>query len=73
MALPPCTHVPPCPPADATDHDAAKRILHDYTAGFSLLCNGVAVFDDGGELSPGGVAIPAQRGPAPHTLVPVTV
>jgi hypothetical protein len=35
--------------------------------GWSLLCNGVIVFDDTGELLPGGVPIEPHRGPAPHT------
>ncbi len=74
MARPPCDHTPPCPPSGAQDHDAARLIFHDSIAGYSLLCNGVIVFEDGGELTPSGGVLPEQRGPAPHTttLAPVT-
>jgi hypothetical protein len=58
----PCPHAPECPAATAPDHDAAKT-LHDHHAdgGFIVLCNGVTVFDDGGEILPGGQVIPAHR------------
>ncbi len=68
----PCGHQPTCPPAGAIDHDAARVIAAFPEQGWSLLCNGVVVFDDGGELSPDNKALPAQRGPAPHTLTAVT-
>jgi hypothetical protein len=29
--------------------------------GWSLLCNGIVVFDDTGELLPGGYALPPRR------------
>lgn len=65
-----CTHIPLCPAADATDHDAAKVIAHDYTAGYSILCNGVVVFDDTGELvpddSPCGCHVEAPHRPEPQ-------
>ena len=61
-----CEHVPPCPPATAVDHDAAKVIASHPEQGWSLLCNGVIVFDDGGQLLPDGVALEACRGPALH-------
>jgi hypothetical protein len=31
--------------------------------GWSLLCNGIVVFDDSGELLPGGYALPPRRVP----------
>lgn len=45
-----CQHTPACPAAEAVDHDAARVVRHDYTAGYSTLCNGVICFDDTGEL-----------------------
>jgi hypothetical protein len=56
-----CTHRPACPPADRPDHDAARVISSHPEQGWSLLCNGVVVFDDTGELLPDGSAIPAHR------------
>jgi len=37
-------------------------------AGWSLLCNGVIVFDDTGEILPDGTMIAPHRGPARHAL-----
>jgi hypothetical protein len=62
----PCPHVPPCPDAHAVDRDAAQVIASYPQQGWSLLCNGVIVFEDTGELLPDGSTIPPQRGPAPH-------
>jgi len=56
-----CPHQPPCPPADRPDHDAARTIACHPRQGWSLLCNGVIVFDDTGELLPGGRAVPPRR------------
>jgi hypothetical protein len=61
-----CEHVPPCPPATAVDHDAARLIAAHPEQGWNLLCNGVIVFDDGGELLPDCSAVDARRGPALH-------
>ncbi|MDP9794557.1 hypothetical protein J2S41_002673 [Catenuloplanes atrovinosus] len=36
--------------------------------GWSLLCNGVIVFEDTGELLPDGSCIEPHRGPARHAL-----
>jgi hypothetical protein len=38
--------------------------------GWSLLCNGLVIFEDTGELLPGGTAIPPHR---PTDLFPVAV
>jgi hypothetical protein len=56
-----CQHQPPCPSADASDHDAAHLVASHPEQGWGLLCNGVIVFDDTGELMPDGRAIPAHR------------
>jgi len=60
-----CPHHPTCPPADASDHDAARVVASHPEQGWSLLCNGVVVFEDYGELLPDGTARGAIR-PSPH-------
>jgi hypothetical protein len=49
-----CQHQPPCPPARAPDREAARTIAAHPEQGWSLLCNGVVLFEDGGELLPDG-------------------
>jgi Family of unknown function (DUF5999) len=49
-----CVHVPPCPGATQTDHEAARVVATHPEQGWSLLCNGVVTFDDNGELLPDG-------------------
>ena len=41
-----CPHLPACPPADRPDRDAARTVACHPEQGWSLLCNGVIVFDD---------------------------
>ena len=53
-----CSHQPSCPPADHRDRDAARTVAFHPCSGWSLLCNGVIVFDDRGEILPGGRGIP---------------
>ena len=48
-----CPHLPACPPADRPDHAAARTVAFHPEQGWSLLCNGVIVFDDLGEIVPG--------------------
>lgn len=57
-----CDHVPHCPQATATDHSAARALARHPEQGWSLLCNGVVTFDDGGELMPD----PQWVAPGPH-------
>ncbi len=52
-----CQHQQPCPGPDAPDHAAARVVTGHPEQGWSLLCNGVVVFDDGGELLPDGRAV----------------
>jgi hypothetical protein len=52
-----CTHQPPCPSAESREHGAARTVAAHPEQGWSLLCNGVIVFDDSGELLPDGHAI----------------
>jgi Family of unknown function (DUF5999) len=61
-----CRHHPPCPAATAPDHGAARVVFHDHRVGFSLLCNGVEVFDDTGEILPDATTIPPHRPRPPH-------
>ena len=49
-----CQHRPPCPAPDRPDRDAARTIASHPEQGWSLLCNGVVLFDDLGELLPSG-------------------
>jgi hypothetical protein len=69
-----CSHQPPCPPADHRDRDAARTVARHPEQGWILLCNGVIVFDDMGEILPGGRVIPPRcpiegRKPAPRTVL----
>ena len=60
-----CPHQPRCPGALAPDRTAAWPVARRAEQGWSLLCNGVVLFDDGGQLLPGGRAIsPAATCPA---------
>jgi Family of unknown function (DUF5999) len=61
-----CQHHPRCPEWPAPDHLAARIVAAQPGQGWNLLCNGVIVFDDGGELLPDGRAVtPDRLGPAP--------
>ena len=63
-----CHHRPVCPPAYAADHDAARTVATHPEQGWSLLCNGVVVFDDTGELFPDGHAAAPHALPAVHAV-----
>lgn len=56
-----CGHQPPCPAADATDREAALLVASHPEQGWGLLCNGVVLFDDTGELLPDGRAVAPHR------------
>ncbi|MCQ4207084.1 MULTISPECIES: DUF5999 family protein [Streptomyces] len=56
-----CSHQPPCPSADRPDRDAARIVAAHPEQGWNLLCNGTIVFDDTGELLPGGSALAPVR------------
>lgn len=58
---PMCQHQPPCPSADSTDREAAHPVAHHPEQGWSLLCNGVLLFEDTGELLPDGQVIAPHR------------
>jgi hypothetical protein len=61
-----CPHSPKCPPCDASDHDAARIVASHPEQGWSLLCNGVVVFEDYGEILPDGTARGAIRASVHH-------
>ena len=56
-----CQHQPTCPPADAVDREAAHMVASHPEQGWSLLCNGIVLFDDTGALLPDGRSIPPHR------------
>ena len=57
-----CPHSPLCPPCDACDREAATVVAAHPEQGWSLLCNGVILFEDTGELLPDGSIIAPHRG-----------
>ena len=65
-----CQHQPRCPECAASDHLAARIVADQPGQGWSLLCNGVILFDDGGELLPDGRLVAPDRPdlPGPVTL-----
>jgi hypothetical protein len=56
-----CQHESSCPSATAPDRTAARVVAAHPEQGWSLLCNGVVLFDDTGELLPDGRIIPPHR------------
>jgi len=56
-----CPHTPPCPDASRLDREAARTIISHPEQGWSLLCNGIVVFEDTGELLPDGEPIAPHR------------
>jgi len=56
-----CSHQPECPAAEAPDHEAAHSIASHPEQGWSLLCNGIVLFEDTGELLPDGRVIAPHR------------
>ncbi|MFC5959138.1 DUF5999 family protein [Streptomyces pratens] len=56
-----CQHQSPCPAADSADRESARLVAHHPEQGWSLLCNGVVLFEDTGELLPDGRCIAPQR------------
>jgi hypothetical protein len=56
-----CKHQPQCPTAEGTDREAALIVARHPEQGWSLLCNGVLLFEDTGELLPDGQIIAPHR------------
>jgi hypothetical protein len=59
-----CDHICECPTAEAADRDAALIVAEHHDQGWVLLCNGVVLFEDTGELLPDGRAV------APRPVLP---
>jgi hypothetical protein len=57
-----CQHQPSCPTAGASDREAARTAVAHPEQGWSLLCNGVVIFEDTGELLPDGSIVAPHRG-----------
>ena len=58
-----CPHHPACPTSDAPDRDAAAVVASHPEQGWSVLCNGIVLFEDCGEILPDGRCIGARRAP----------
>ncbi len=56
-----CTHTPTCPTANSPDREAAIVVAGHPEQGWSLLCNGVLLFEDTGELLPDGRIVDPHR------------
>ncbi len=56
-----CSHHPPCPAATTPGHAAARVKTRHPEQGWSLLCNGVVVFEDTGELLPDALVVAPHR------------
>ena len=56
-----CEHEPACPSAEAPDREAAHTVATHPEQGWSLLCNGVLLFEDTGEVLPSGEVIAPHR------------
>ncbi|WP_462187972.1 MULTISPECIES: DUF5999 family protein [unclassified Frankia] len=56
-----CPHSPPCPTADSVDRDAARVASQHWDQGWILLCNGVILFEDTGEILPTGRTVEPRR------------
>jgi hypothetical protein len=56
-----CAHVRHCPTAAADDRVLAVPVSRHPEQGWTLLCNGVVLFDDDGELLPDGQVVLDRR------------
>lgn len=59
--LPMCSHEPTCPSFEDIDREAARVLSSHPEQGWSLLCNGVVLFEDTGELLPDGAVVAPHR------------
>ena len=57
-----CQHIPTCPTSQAPDREAARVVSGHPEQGWSLLCNGVILFEDTGELLPDCSSVSPHRG-----------
>lgn len=59
-----CPHTPPCPSAQQPDREASRVISSHPEQGWSLLCNGLIVFEDTGGLLPDCSVVAPHRAKA---------
>jgi hypothetical protein len=59
-----CPHTPHCPSAEQPDREAARVISGHPEQGWSLLCNGLIVFEDTGGLLPDCSVVAPHRAKA---------
>ena len=52
-----CSHRTPCPAAADDERVLAAPVSRHPEQGWTLLCNGVVLFDDDGELLPDGQVV----------------
>jgi hypothetical protein len=60
-----CQHLPACPAGHAPDCLAARVVAGHLGQGWSLLCNGVVLFEDRDALLADGRAVAPRVGSAP--------
>jgi len=58
-----CSHEPQCPSGGDIARAAAHVVASHPEQGWSLLCNSIVLFDDGGLLLPDGHAEPPHPQP----------
>lgn len=56
-----CSHFPECPSAGSSNREAAHVLKAHPDQGWSLLCNGVVLFEDTGLLLPDGSVVAPHR------------
>ena len=56
-----CQHRPECPGARCPDGQAARSVAGHPEQGWWLLCNGIVIFEDTGQILPDGQIIGPQR------------
>lgn len=56
-----CQHQPTCPTAYAADREASHVLVAHPDQGWSLLCNGIVLFEDTGLLLPDGTIVAPHR------------
>ena len=61
-----CQHQPKCPSADSPARQLAHTAAAHPEQGWSLLCNGVVLFEDCGEILPDGRCIGTRRARVLH-------
>ncbi len=67
-----CQHRPACPDGYAPDRTAARVVAGHSGQGWSLLCNGVVLFEDGGAVLADGRAVAPPASAVRPRLVELT-